>query len=128
MWSRNWLQRRDHGRDVLHMLNDELLTEDNLAYTNYLRMRNKEFEILLKGIETTIMKQDTNMRCSISPKNRLQLTLRFLATGESYRSLMYATRIHETTISRIVPEVCEAIYNFLKKDYLTVSYLVFSLH
>nr|CAI5834975.1 unnamed protein product [Callosobruchus analis]CAI5861367.1 unnamed protein product [Callosobruchus analis] len=31
---------------------------------------------------------------------------------------MYATRIHETTISRFVPEVCQAIANALKIKYL----------
>lgn len=51
---------------------------------------------------------------------RLEVNLRFLATGETYRSLMYATRIHESTISRIVPEICQVIYSHLKKTYLQV--------
>lgn len=51
---------------------------------------------------------------------RLETTLRFLATGETYRSLMYATRIHESTISRFIPEVCQTIYNNLKGTYLKV--------
>lgn len=51
---------------------------------------------------------------------RLETTLRFLATGETYRSLMYATRIHESTISRFIPDICEIIYNTLKDTYLKV--------
>ncbi|KAJ8933261.1 hypothetical protein NQ314_014129 [Rhamnusium bicolor] len=58
------------------------------------------------------------MRIAVSAKSRLEVTLRFLATGESFRSLMYATRIHETTISMIVPEVLTAIVNNLKQTYL----------
>ncbi|XP_046395776.1 putative nuclease HARBI1 [Ischnura elegans] len=60
------------------------------------------------------------MRESISAEKRLSLTLRFLATGETYRSLMYATRIHHSTISKIIPEVCKSIYRNLKGKYLQV--------
>ncbi|KAK5648031.1 hypothetical protein RI129_002923 [Pyrocoelia pectoralis] len=56
------------------------------------------------------------MQYTISPRNRLEVTLRFLATGETYRSLMYQTRIHESTISRIVPEVCSAIIKHLRTN------------
>ena len=44
------------------------------------------------------------------------VSLRFLATGESYESLQY--RIHRTTIGRFVPLVCKAIYSCLKEKYL----------
>jgi hypothetical protein len=42
-------------------------------------------------------------------------------------SLQYMYRIHETTISRFVPEVCDAIYSALKNDYLRVSTLDLTL-
>jgi hypothetical protein len=37
------------------------------------------------------------------------VAIRFLATGESFVSLSYSTRIANQTISNIVSEVCEAI-------------------
>ena len=49
------------------------------------------------------------MRLSIAPDKRFALTLRFLATGESYESLQYQFKIHQTTIDRFVPLVCKAI-------------------
>ncbi|XP_031327434.1 uncharacterized protein LOC116171573 [Photinus pyralis] len=58
------------------------------------------------------------MRQCVSARSRLELTLRFLATGESYRSLMYSSRIHESTISLFIPEVCEVIFNVLKDEFL----------
>ncbi|EZA52911.1 hypothetical protein X777_07656 [Ooceraea biroi] len=61
------------------------------------------------------------MRECISLKERLSLTLRFLATGESYRSLEYSTRIPACTISRIIPETCRVIYEVLRDDYLRVN-------
>ncbi|KAG5873935.1 hypothetical protein JTB14_014535 [Gonioctena quinquepunctata] len=60
------------------------------------------------------------MRESISARDKLTITLRFLATGESYRSLMYTFQIADSTISLFVPEVCRAIYNSLKEEYLQV--------
>ena len=45
------------------------------------------------------------------------VTLRFLATGESYRSLVFQFRILFTTIGQFIPEVLLAIYNALEKDY-----------
>nr|CAI5858980.1 unnamed protein product [Callosobruchus analis] len=50
---------------------------------------------------------------------RLAITLRFLATGDSYKSLMYLFQVSYLTISLIVPEVCEAISSVLK-DYIKV--------
>nr|CAI5835974.1 unnamed protein product [Callosobruchus analis] len=73
--------------------------------------------MLLSIVEKDIKKQDTFMRESISAEHKLNVTLRFLATEETYRSLMYNTRIHESIISKFVPEVCTAIYKHLKGKY-----------
>ena len=58
------------------------------------------------------------MREAIPAGQRLALTLRFLATGESYASLHYQFRVSVPSICRIVPEVCDVIYNTLKSEYL----------
>jgi hypothetical protein len=75
---------------------------------------------LLTLIEPMIAKQDTVMRESISARDRLSVTLRYLATGETFKSMMYQTRISNSTIRLIVPEVCAAIYSALKDKYLKV--------
>ena len=62
----------------------------------------------------SIQKQRTAMREPISPEEKLAVTLRFLATGETYESLMYQFRIHKSTISRFVPVVCQKIWDALK--------------
>ena len=58
------------------------------------------------------------MREPIPPGERLAVTLRFLATGESFASLQYQFRISSSALSVMIPEVCEAIYNVLQEDYL----------
>ena len=65
-----------------------------------------------------IAKQRTVMREPISPDEKLAITLRFLATGESYESLMYQFRVHESTISKFIPVVCHEIYRILKERYM----------
>ena len=55
----------------------------------------------------------------ISVQERLTLTLRFLASVDSYVSLQYLFKISKQTISRIVPEVCEALVEKLM-DYVQV--------
>ncbi|XP_045119420.1 uncharacterized protein LOC123509286 [Portunus trituberculatus] len=62
--------------------------------------------------------KDTKLRQSISPVQRLSLTLRYLATGESRRSLEFQYRISHSLISSIIPEVCDAMYAVLKDTYL----------
>ena len=41
----------------------------------------------------------------ISPEEKIAITLRFLATGEAFYSLMYQFRIHRVTIGKSVLEV-----------------------
>lgn len=63
------------------------------------------------------------MRRSISKGERLALTLRYLATGEDFRSLQILFRIEVSTISKIIPEVLDAIYTLLVGEYLQVNKL-----
>ena len=58
------------------------------------------------------------MRRAIPVDERLSLTLRFLATGHSYSDLEADFKIHRTTISGIISEVCQAIYDGLEDKYL----------
>ena len=51
-------------------------------------------------------------------KEKLAITLRFLATGESYKSLRYQYRISDSAISLFIKSVSDAIYNVLKGKYL----------
>ena len=54
------------------------------------------------------------MRQPIDPEIKIAITLRFLATGESYESLMYQFRVHSSTISKFIAVVCNKIYETFK--------------
>lgn len=79
------------------------------------------FNKLLDKVSPFIQRQDTVMRKCIPPIQRLSLTLRYLATGESYRSMEFTTRVPACTLSRIIPETVRVIYEVLKDEYLKVS-------
>lgn len=85
-------------------------------------MSPERFEHLLKLVGPSITKQDTIFRSSINAEQRLVVTLRFLACGEDQQTLSFSFRIAKSTISRIVSETTEAIYNCLKEEYLRIPY------
>ena len=87
----------------------ELAEEDPGLYKNFLRIDEDLFNEIVTCVGPHIEKQTTFCRSPIEPGLRIAITLRFLATGDSYRSLSYAFRVAVCTIHHIVPETCEAI-------------------
>ena len=49
-------------------------------------------------------------RTPLEPGQKLVVTLRFLATGDAYRSLRWAFRVPHNTISILVRDVCKALF------------------
>lgn len=74
-------------------------------------MSAEDFEILLNKVGPHIAKKDTKWRKAIPANERLALTLRFLATGDSLKTLYYLFKISPQLISQIIPEVCTALIN-----------------
>ncbi|XP_064475736.1 uncharacterized protein LOC135389631 [Ornithodoros turicata] len=109
------MRRESHGAH--HHLIDDII-EDPFEYRRYLRMTPDSFEELLRMVKHHIQKEDTNMRESIQPEERLDLTLRFLATGESMRSLHYQYRMGVSTVHSIVYETCSALIKILGQKYI----------
>ncbi|KAJ8879283.1 hypothetical protein PR048_019890 [Dryococelus australis] len=89
-------------------------------FQNFARMTKSDFEELLHLVVPKITKGNTNYRLAIPPSIRLAVGLRFIATGDSYTSLMYLFKISKQSVSVIVPEVCEALIEALHK-YCKVS-------
>ena len=117
IWSRPWIiKRQQYG--AFHTPFAELKL-DNLAFKDYLRLDKTQFELLLQKVHKHIIKQHTNMRECIELEEMCCLTLRYLASGESFRSLEFQFRIGKRTISNIILDVCMAIIEELRSDYLT---------
>ena len=107
--TREWLKRR---RELGYYTNivQELLLEDTKGFKEMMRMDYKYFKEILNLVEPDITPQEIiGGNKGISAAERLTLTLRFLATGETFQSMRFQFRISDRTISYIVKDVCDAI-------------------
>lgn len=120
LWVREWIKKRETECIVKKLIN-ELRNEDISAFKQFVRISPMQFDFLLEMIKPIITKKNTIMRYAIDPETRLYITLRFLATGEAFRSLCFLFRIPHNTISKIIPQTCEAIYCVLKETFLKVN-------
>ena len=105
MWIRPWLLQREE-RGAYHNIMAELYATDIPGFTNYMRMTREFFEMIKTRLEPRIARQATNYRAPVSVGEKLALTIRYLATGESYSSLSCQFRVGRSTISKFLPEVC----------------------
>ncbi|CAG5013294.1 unnamed protein product [Parnassius apollo] len=71
-------------------------------------MSSKSFDELLVKLQDKLCRNSLR-RAPIPPIERLAVTLRFLATGQSYTDLQYSFRIGTSTISLIVNEIRERV-------------------
>jgi len=76
-------------------------------------MTPEKSDTLLGMVAHKIETQNTQMRDAISPWLMLEVTLHFMANGNSYRTLQYFFRVSKSSISNFIPEVCDAIYDSL---------------
>ena len=113
IWTRPWLLHRRND-SAFHKIFKELKEEDSDGFKGYVRMDVDHFDELVH----LLSKKDTNMRECIKPEEMCCVTLRYLASGESFRSLEYQFRISKKAISYIVQEVSLAIIKTLGKEYL----------
>ncbi|XP_015747625.1 PREDICTED: uncharacterized protein LOC107327399 [Acropora digitifera] len=78
-------------------------------------MSPERFEHLLTLIAPYIEKKACRSRDPISPAERLVVTLRYLASGDSQQSQSFNFRIGKSTICHIIQETCIGIWNALSK-------------
>ena len=115
MWP--YLQRRlQYGH--YDTLMNELYLENPELYRNFTRMDRELFDEIVQAVAPNIEKKTTYWRKPINPSTRVDITLRFLATGNSYKSLQYSFRVAHNTISSIVPETCDVIVSAFGHDVL----------
>ena len=108
VWVRPWILRRPLFGQYSRLL-EELKIEDVRAFKNFIRMDPEIFQELLQRLTPRLTKQDTFFRKALTPGLKLSLTLRYLASGDNYHSLMYGFRVPHNSISKIIREVCKAI-------------------
>ena len=118
--TREWMKRREeqgYYDDIVR----ELSIEDTAAYKEMMRMCYEEFLYILNIIEKDITPTQIFGGHKVIPaKARLTVTIRFLATGETFRSLCFQFRISKGAISYIARDVCNGINKNMSPLYLKV--------
>ncbi|KAL0879747.1 hypothetical protein ABMA27_003460 [Loxostege sticticalis] len=104
-------KRSEHGE--YHTLFPDL-SNDDIKFFQYFRMSQAKFHYLVDTLKPHLLRQNTKYREAIGPEERLAVCLRYLATGNSFRSLAFSFRMGERTVREIVYSTCEAIIEVLQ--------------
>jgi hypothetical protein len=78
----------------------------------------ENFDRILALIRPHIVRQDTMMRKAVEPGLRLAITLHHLAEGASHSSISLHYRLGRSTVSNIIYDTCDAIWEVLQPLYL----------
>ncbi|CAB4010847.1 Hypothetical predicted protein, partial [Paramuricea clavata] len=78
----------------------------------------ERLEHLLNQVAPYIVKKKCNSRIPLSPGERLVVTLRYLATGDSQQSQAFNFRLGKSTVCNIIKETCSGLWNALSASYL----------
>ncbi|XP_067636573.1 putative nuclease HARBI1 [Eurosta solidaginis] len=116
-WAHPYIQKNVNCR--LFVCAKEL-SHDDIKFRTFYRMSKATFKDLVMLVGASIQKENTNMRESVPPEERLMVTLRYLATGCTFNALALYFQRGERTIGVIVEETTKAIWNSLKDCYMTL--------
>nr|CAH7752956.1 unnamed protein product [Callosobruchus chinensis] len=99
---------------------------DSSHLKNFTRMTAEDFERLIILVGPKISKMDTKFRKAIPVQ---AITLRFLATGDSFTSLQYLFNVSKQRISIIIEETCNALIQALKEQIkVTLNYYYINIY
>lgn len=119
VWARNfWF--RGASNPYYEKLITDLANEGDDFFRTFAHVSQSEFEELCRRVENRVQKQNTVMRVAISVEERVALTLKYLACGDSITTLSQLFRISPPSIYSILPEVCQALYDCLKDEFMKV--------
>ncbi|XP_072010865.1 uncharacterized protein [Engystomops pustulosus] len=101
-------------KGVFHTLYLDL-RKDPDKFISFCRLSITLFDQLVAELRPALTFHDTRLRKCISVEERLLVTLRFLATGNSFSSLHFTFLIGTSTIARIVNHTCVVIWSHLRR-------------
>ncbi|XP_022210453.2 protein ALP1-like [Drosophila obscura] len=112
--SKHLLQRELEGIEI--QLDREIVDEDSVLYGRVLRISPNQFNLILEKVRPIIQEKKTPFRNSITPEERLKVTLFYLSTGRMPFRQTKPTYI--PTITKILRQTIPALYNVLNGEYL----------
>lgn len=94
-----------------------MISEDSESYKNFMRLS------LTKLVEPKLIKSEIWMRVPLSPRLKLEVTLRYVTSGHNLALLQYLYRVPKCTISVFLPEVLSS--RRLYKGKIFTIYVIF---
>ncbi|KAB0803464.1 hypothetical protein PPYR_00434 [Photinus pyralis] len=116
MWVRPMFLQREQWGEFYHLVPQ--LKADSAQFFEYYRMSPESYELLVSIVKPLVTIYKTNFREPIPFEEWLTVTLRYLATGESFHSLSFRFRISHNRMSVMINILLSQIYNGLKEKYL----------
>ena len=117
---RNWI-KRSRERGYFNNIIQELRIEDRFGFREMFRMDVTDFENILAKISDIVSpKKRLGGTNPAQADERLALTLRFLATGETFQSLSFQYRISVKAVSYIAKGCCKAIVERIPSNFIKV--------
>ena len=86
----------------------EMQLRDHESFFKYFRMSPAVFKSLLHLVAPFIIKSDLTHE-SIQPAERLAVTLRYLATGDSHQTIAFNYHLGHSTVNKIIPNTCDSM-------------------
>ena len=108
--TREWVKRREQS-GYFNNIVKELKVEDRLGFREMFQM-DVDFEFIL-GTISHLISPHQMFALAIMPDERLALTLRYIATVESFQSLGFQFRISLNAVSCIIKGCCNALVDEL---------------
>ncbi|KAK0408395.1 hypothetical protein QR680_003931 [Steinernema hermaphroditum] len=106
-------KRRNQFGQYAKLFNE--LRSDEKSFKEYTRMKPRTFYKLLHLVEP-FLEPKKKKTTGIVAEHMLVVTLRYLATGNSFHSLHFAFRMGVSTVSKVVKKTCDALHKALKNN------------
>uniref|UniRef100_A0A1I7Y3U0 DDE Tnp4 domain-containing protein n=1 Tax=Steinernema glaseri TaxID=37863 RepID=A0A1I7Y3U0_9BILA len=104
-------QGRSELGEFSHLMPE--LKRDEDKFFDYFRMESSSFKKLLDLIEPAL-KPRLKKKSNIQPEHMLALTVRYLATGNSFNTFHFAYRMGRATVGKVIRRTTSALINALK--------------
>lgn len=111
MCARRIFRRRSELSEMV--LVNEMRLYDEESHVAYFRMTRATFDALMSKVGPRIAHAATHTN-PISVVQRLAVTLRLLATGDSQQTVGFSFRMAKSTVHQIVKETCDALIEALR--------------
>ena len=110
--------RRKHKSEYYNLV-QELRLDDREYHFRYMWMSKERFDHLFSLLSEHLIKHTTKFRKPVPARERLVITLRYLASGMSQQDLSYSFREGRATICNIIKKTCMIIIAVLSPIYLS---------